>query len=268
MSFANSELLPPIGGYFRPLVGRDPYNKKNVDDSLTKTIQAANVLEQHLLVNTFLVGERLTLADLFVAGIASRGFEFMFDKKFRSINTNLTRWFETITNQPIYTAIVEKAKMCDEILKNVPPKSDGSKKEKKEAPKKEAAAKAQVAAPASAAAEEDEPAPPPKPKHPLEALPKPTLVLDDWKRKYSNEETRKVALPWFWKNYKPEEYSLWKVDYKHNGDLRETFKTSNQISKFSLVQFLAIPRFPSSPLYRFTGSNNIDACKRACSPLS
>ncbi|CRK38558.1 hypothetical protein BN1708_020538, partial [Verticillium longisporum] len=28
MSFVNSEVLPPLGGWFRPLLGRDPYNKK------------------------------------------------------------------------------------------------------------------------------------------------------------------------------------------------------------------------------------------------
>lgn len=81
--------------------------------------------------------------------------------------------------------------------------------------------------------EEDKPAP--KPKHPLEALPKATLVLDDWKRKYSNEETREVALPWFWENFNAEEYSLWKCDYKYNEELTMTFMTSNLIGKYLLV---------------------------------
>ncbi|KAK1088621.1 elongation factor EF-1 gamma subunit [Friedmanniomyces endolithicus] len=34
MSFANTECLPRLGAWFRPLIGRDPYNKKNVDDAL------------------------------------------------------------------------------------------------------------------------------------------------------------------------------------------------------------------------------------------
>jgi len=71
--------------------------------------------------------------------------------------------------------------------------------------------------------EEEEPAvEAPKAKHPLEALPKPTLPLDEWKRQYSNNDTPD-ALKWFWENYNPEEYSLWKVDYKYNDELTQVF---------------------------------------------
>ena len=95
----------------------------------------------------------------------------------------------------------------------------------------ETAAPKPAGAPAAAAAdaEEEEDKPAPKPKHPLESLPKPTLVLDEWKRQYSNKDTRSEALPWFWENYKPEEYSLWSVDYKYNDELTMTFMTSNLI---------------------------------------
>jgi len=58
------------------------------------------------------------------------------------------------------------------------------------------------------------------------------MILDDWKRKYSNEDTRPVALPWFWEHYKPEEYSLWRADYKYNDELTQIFMTSNLIGGF------------------------------------
>ena len=226
MSFANSEILPPLGGWFRPLVGRDPYNKKMVEDSHKACLKAVGVLEQHLLVNTFLVGERITLADLFTTSIISRGFEFFFDKKWRAEYPNVTRWYETIYNQPIYSAVVKKLNFIDQAIPNQPPK-----KEKEEKPKKEQAPKAKEVDDE----EEEEDKPQPKPKHPLEALPKPNLALDDWKRKYSNEETREVALPWFWENFNPEEYSLWRVDYKYNDELTMTFMTSNLIGTCSLI---------------------------------
>ena len=60
MSFANQEILEPMAKWFRPLVGRDPYNKKNVEDAQKVALKAVGVLEQYLLVNTFLVGERIT----------------------------------------------------------------------------------------------------------------------------------------------------------------------------------------------------------------
>jgi len=101
---------------------------------------------------------------------------------------------------------------------------------KKEAPPPKPAA-APKAAPKPAAEEEEEAAPTPKPKHPLDALDRATFVLDDWKRKYSNSETRDDALPWFWDNVKFDEYSLWKVDYKYNDELTQVFMSSNLIGK-------------------------------------
>lgn len=66
----------------------------------------------------------------------------------------------------------------------------------------------------------------------MELLGKPTFVLDEWKRKYSNEDTRPVALPWFWEHYNPEEYSIWKVDYKYNDELTLTFMSNNLVGGF------------------------------------
>jgi len=77
MSFANSEILPTLGGWFRPLIGRDPYNKKSVDTAQASALKAAGVLEKHLLTQTFLVGERLTIADLFATSIIARGFQYV-----------------------------------------------------------------------------------------------------------------------------------------------------------------------------------------------
>lgn len=77
MSFANSDVLTQLACWFRPLVGREPYNKKNVDTAQEKTLRAVKVFEQHLKSNTFLVGERLSLADIFSASLICRGFEFV-----------------------------------------------------------------------------------------------------------------------------------------------------------------------------------------------
>ena len=232
MSFANSEVLPPLGSWFRPLLGREPYNKKAVDDAQKKALKAVSVLDEHFLVHTFLVGERITLADLFTAGIISRGFQFFFDKQWREQHPSVTRWYETVYNQPIYSAVVDKLQFIDQAIENKPPKT-----EKQEKPKKEQAAKKEQPKPKAKEVEEEEEEedkPAPKPKHPLEALPKPTLVLDDWKRKYSNEDTP-AALSWFWENFKPEEYSIWRCDYKYNEELTQVFMSANLIGMFPLA---------------------------------
>jgi len=223
MSFANSEVLPTLGGWFRPILGRDPYNKKNVEDSQKAALKAIHVLEEHLLTHTYLVAERLTLADLFVASIVARGYQYFFDKHWRDNNPNTTRWYETIANQSSYSSVAGKLEFISEALKNVAPKKEGGEK-KKEQPK--AAPKPKAAEPEE---EEEEVPAAPKAKHPLESLPRATFVLDDWKRKYSNEDTREVALPWFWENVNFEEYSLYQVDYKYNDELTQVFMTSNLV---------------------------------------
>jgi elongation factor 1-gamma len=228
MSFFNSEVLPNIGHWYRPLVGRDPYNKKAVEEAQKLALEAISVVEAHLRDNTYLVGERITLADLFATGIIARGFEFFFDKEWRQKNPNVSRWYETVYNQPIYSAVAPEFSLLDTPkLTNVPPKKP--EQPKKEAPKKEAKP---AAAAAAAAPAEEEPAEAPKPKHPLEALPKASLPLDEWKRQYSNNETPD-ALKWFWENVNFDEYSLWKVDYKYNDELTMTFMSNNLIGGFN-----------------------------------
>ena len=172
MSFANSELLTSLGGWFRPLIGRDPYNKKNVEDSQKATEAKLRVMEDHLRVNTYLVGERLTLADLFATSIISRGFQFFFDKDWRSNNPSITRWYETVYNQGIYSSVADKLNFIEKAIPNTPPKKEEKPKEQ---PKKQ---EKKPAKDEEEDEEDDKPAP--KPKHPLEALPKPTFVLDDW----------------------------------------------------------------------------------------
>ena len=179
MSFCNAEWLPTLAGWFRPLIGRDPYNKKSVDDHIKAAENKAKVLEDHLMLNTYLVGERLTLADIFGASIASRPFGVVFDKEWRDAHPSITRWYETVANQSIYSDVAGKLEFIDKAVPNPPPKVEQQKKDKQEKPKQEQKPKAAAAA-AKDDDEEEEDKPAPKPKHPLEALPKPTMVLDDW----------------------------------------------------------------------------------------
>lgn len=68
----------------------------------------------------------------------------------------------------------------------------------------------------------------PKAKDPFEAMPKGTFNLDDFKRNYSNEETD-VSIPYFWSKFDPENYSIWRCDYKYNDELTKIFMSSNLI---------------------------------------
>ncbi|KAI8657402.1 hypothetical protein NCS57_01118300 [Fusarium keratoplasticum] len=228
LSFFNSEVLPRLGAWIEPLKGVVPYNKKNVDEASKAALKAFDVVEDHLIRNTYLVGERITLADLFAASITLRGFQYFFDKTYREEHPALTRWFETVRSQPIFSEVAEQVEFLETpALTNTPPK-------KPEQPKKEAAPKKEKEAPAPAAAPAAEDAPaPPKPKHPLELLGKPSFPLDEWKRQYSNIKNHDEAMKYFWENFNFEEWSIWKVDYKYNDELTLTFMSNNLIGGFN-----------------------------------
>ncbi|EWC45095.1 hypothetical protein DRE_06234 [Drechslerella stenobrocha 248] len=220
MSFGTAEVLDSLFGWFGPLIGSSPYNKKNVETSRDLHLQQLAVVESHLLTSTYLVGERISAADFYFAGIVSKGFKYVYDATFRKEHPNFSRWWATIANHASYEG---KFAFIDEAVKYTPPAK---------APKQAQAPKPAAQPKAAEPEEEEEEKPAAKPKHPLEALGRAELVLDDWKRQYSNNDTRAVALPWFWEHYNPSEWSLWKVDYKYNDELTVLFMSANLIGGF------------------------------------
>lgn len=247
LSLANSELLPSLASAFKPLIGASPYNKKQVDDNTAYANKVANIFEERLANYTYLVGERLSLADLLATTSFLRGYDHLYGAQWRKQYPNITRWFKTIIKTPILSEFIGDYKFREKPVEYTPPK-----KEKKQQPKAEKAEKA----PKPAAAAPAEPAQAPKPKHPLSLLPPAKTSIDEWKRTYSNEETREVAIPFFWeKIYNPEDYSLWKVDYKYNDELTLTFMSNNLVGGF-FARLSASTKFMFGSMVVFGENNN------------
>jgi elongation factor 1-gamma len=76
-SFANHEVLPHLGSWFRPVLGKEPYNKKSVDTAEVGVKKIMKYLDGYLLHHTYLVGERLTVADLILTAYLDRGFQYV-----------------------------------------------------------------------------------------------------------------------------------------------------------------------------------------------
>jgi elongation factor 1-gamma len=76
-SFANHEVLPSLGAWFCPLTGRTPYNKKAVDAAEVTIKTILKYLDGYLLDHTYLVGERLTIADIVMTAHLDRGFQYV-----------------------------------------------------------------------------------------------------------------------------------------------------------------------------------------------
>jgi len=165
---------------------------------IERAVRALNVLEQHLASNTFFVGERITLADIVVAAFAIKANTLIIDAALRPKFPNLIRHLETVANQPQLKDLFTPIPYVEKAVQFTPPAKE--KKEPKAAP---APAKKEEKKPKKEEDDDEEDAAPaaPKVKNPLDDLPKSTLVLDDWKRAYSNLDTRGAggAIEWFYK---------------------------------------------------------------------
>ena len=155
-----------------------------------------NVLNDHLNTRTFFVTERITLADISIAAVTQKACVMVLDAKRRTKYSNLIRHMETVINQPDLKSVYGETQYTEKQMTFVPPPKE--KKEKAPAqpkvgkkPKKEIEDE-----------DEEEPDGPPEPKakNPLDDLPKSTFNLEEWKRAYSNKETRGSdgALEWFY----------------------------------------------------------------------
>jgi len=214
--------------------GLYPYNKPTHTGLVERQTRALNTLEGHLSSRTFFVGERITLADIFVASVIQKAVSVTIDAPLRTKLPNLIRHLETIVNQPKLKEIFGETTYAEKAIQFVPP----AKEKKPAAPAAAAAPKAEKKPKAKAVEEDDddEPSVPAEPqaKNPLDDLPKSTFNLEDWKRAYSNKETRGSggAIEWFYEHFDYTGFSVWRVDFKYNEELTVVFKSSNQITGF------------------------------------
>jgi len=234
--WGNMEFMAGYAAWQRPLRGLTSYNKGASQDAEAKAHKCAQLLNDHLQTRTFIVGDRITIADIFNAAVFGQGAELVFDKEFRSKYPNVVRHFHTVANQPEYLAAIPKPYNLIEVRPTyTAPKKEKEAAKTPAAPKPAAAPKAEKkAAKEKEVDEEDdgEPKPEPKAKHPCEALgPAASFPLDEWKRQYSNNDT-KDAMIWLEKHYNPQDYSIWKVVFKYPEELTQVFMSSNLITGF------------------------------------
>lgn len=79
-------------------------------------------LDEYLKTKTYLVGERLTLADICLSMTFYYLFKYVLDNSIRQKYKNLTRWFNTIVNQPQVKKVMGNFVHCDKPLEFDPKK--------------------------------------------------------------------------------------------------------------------------------------------------
>jgi len=273
--FSQSELLPAICGWLFPSLSIMPFNKDQVAKAKSETERCLKALDDYLLSRTYLVGEKVTLADITVFAVLTDLYKNLLDAESRKAFTNLNRWFDTILNQAQVKGAVTKYKYnftyCTNPVKfdnakfkevsggaaaaapakKADEKKEKKKEEKKPQPKKEKEPEEEMDAAEAALAAE------PKSKDPLDALPKGSFVMDDFKREYSNKDTD-VSIPYFWEKFDAENYSIWLGEYKYNEELTKVFMSCNLIAgMFQRLEKLRKNAFASMCLFGQDNNSSI-----------
>merc|ERR1712034_257806 len=258
---ADQEILPAACTWVFPTLGIMQFNK-NATDRAKEDIKAAlKTLNDHLLTRTFLVGERVTLADISVACTLLSLYKQVLDPAFRGSLTNVNRWFTTVINQPNAKAVLGEVVLCTKMAefdskkfaefsgkgdkkKEAKPKAEPAKKKEPEKKKEKSA---------EPAADDDGMPKEPKAKDPMAELPKGTFDLEEWKRFYSNNDEDE-SIKWFWEHFDAEHYSIWRSDHKFNNELTMVFMSCNLVGgMFQRLEKMKKNAFASAILF---GENN------------
>ncbi|XP_041008258.1 elongation factor 1-gamma-like isoform X1 [Juglans microcarpa x Juglans regia] len=237
IDFASLEIDANILHWFIPRIGFAVYLPPAEEAAISALKRALDALNTHLASNTYLVGHSVTLADIVMICNLVLGFNRILTKSFTSEFPHVERYFWTMVNQPNFRKILGEVRQTESIppvqsaKKPSQPKEPAKPKSKAELKKE---VKKDLVPPKVEGSGEEEEAPKPKAKNPLDLLPPSKMILDEWKRLYSNTKTnfREVAVKGFWDMYDPEGYSLWFCDYKYNDENTVSFVTLNKVSGF------------------------------------
>lgn len=197
IDFSVNEIELPLNVWVFPILGWMDFHHDATEKAKQDVSKALNILNQHLMHHTYLVGEDVTLADIAVAMALLRGFNLVFDPKFRKPFQAVNRWFTTCVRLPIWQEVLGEVKLAEEmaVAKSAPKQ-----------PKKSASA--------------------------LDKLPPSLLHLDDFKKLHgSTQDVRGDAMQFFWKHL-DDGYSVWFGDYRQNSEVDTKAKAHALIDGF------------------------------------
>lgn len=232
MGFADNELNGPIAAWYYPLAGYTPINEALMKKGKEDLIKSLTILDKILLPRTFLVGERITLADIVVVCTLFNVLGKLLEPVDREPLINLTRWFLTCVNQPEFMHVIGSFTLCTKTMEAAKP----------------IVASTTVSGAAEKKLEEEE-----------ETSSQSGFNLENWKRFYSNNPVRPTGLTYFWGTFDPEGYSAWRVTYKYPESLKMIFMTCNLITGlFNRMDHLRKIAFGIMSIFGESNNNQIE----------
>ena len=206
-----------------PIFGWKKYCKESADKANNKVKDFMRTLDTQLKDKEFVLGNKITLADVTLFRELKYFFQLVFPKGLRDkVFPNVAKWFTKLSETEEVKKVYGKILLCNQPLK--PYISEEKKEEKKHEEKKHEKK------------EEKHQEEPPKEKkkvNPLDELPPSKLELESFKRAFLNNKNKEDAMNKFWEIYDPEGYSLWWVEYQNlPTECKILYRTSNSKGMF------------------------------------
>ena len=206
-----------------PIFGWKKYCKESADKANNKVKDFMRTLDAQLKDKEFVLGNKITLADVTLFRELKYFFQLVFPKGLRDkVFPNVAKWFTKLSETEEVKKVYGKILLCNQPLK--PYISEEKKEEKKHEEKKHEKK------------EEKHQEEPPKEKkkvNPLDELPPSKLELESFIRAFLNNKNKEDAMNKFWEIYDPEGYSLWWVEYQNlPTECKILYRTSNSKGMF------------------------------------
>ena len=214
IEFANCEIQNCAKELIYPIFkGKKPENKGN-DNEDKKFKKYLSLLEKEFKKgNKYIIGNKLTLADIVLFRYLRFFFMFYLTEKIRnSLCPKLTSWFENIMNTSEAIEAYGRTLLCKKQLKPLEIKIEKTKNKKET--KKEI-----------------------KKENPLDLLPPSKFDLNNFKKEFCENGNKKEAMEKFWKDFDPKGYSLWLIEYQNlESEGKKLFRMKNS-KNFFLERF-------------------------------
>ena len=204
-----------------PIFGWKNYCKESADKANNRLKEFMRTLDAHLKDKDFVMGSRLTLADVTLFRELKYFFQLVFPKGLRDkLFPNATKWFQRMAETEEVKKVYGKILLCNQPLKPFVKEEKQEKKPEKKPEKHEDTKK-------------EEPPKEKKKVNPLDELPPSKLELESFKRAFLNNKDKEDAMNKFWEIYDPEGYSLWWVEYQNlPSECKILYRTSNSKGMF------------------------------------
>ena len=231
IEFANNEIYKCNKNIIYPIFGWNNLNKEDYNKDNNKIKEYLKIIEKELENKEYIIGNKISIADIkLFSSLRYLMILYLPEQMRNKLYPKINKWYEKIMNTSEAINAYGRTILCKNIIKpyngiinkNIEKIENNQKKDKKD--KKENIQKNKEIK------KEKEPYIPsilelprynikPIENNILDLLPESKFDLDKFKIEFLKNNNKKNGMKYFWKNYDPDGYSLWFIEY--NNDINE-----------------------------------------------